>query len=239
MTKLIDWTKLEKIPAGKETEKKLIKAFNDSLYYVRGGVRNYIVDSCRNRTVLDIGAIEHGVDNMGSDSLFFRISKVAKRVKGLDIIEDDCKRMREKGFDFVCVDATSDIDLGERFDVVNVGDVIEHVDSPVALLAFCKRHLKKDGKIFVTTPNPYYIKTIIDLLKHKHQISNFQHIGWFMPCHGYELGRRVGLVMSGLVVSDPINFFVRGLLFWLPYNFKSGVFCFVFSLPDNSVGGFL
>ena len=54
-----------------------------------------------------------------------------------------------KGFDFRHVDATSDVDLGDRFDRVFIGDVIEHVNDPVALLNFAKRHLQPNGRILV------------------------------------------------------------------------------------------
>lgn len=123
-----DWVKLDGIPAGEKTQVKLLKYLSSIRRVVRGGVRKDIVNRCRNKIVLDIGALEHGWDNISKvDGMFFRIYKVAKHVTGLDIIEKDCVKMRDAGFDFFCLDATSKEYLGKKYDVVNVGDVIEHL----------------------------------------------------------------------------------------------------------------
>ena len=42
---------------------------------------------------------------------------------------------------------------GERFDVVTIVDVIEHVDDPLGLLAQCHRHLVRGGLLLVVTPD--------------------------------------------------------------------------------------
>ena len=231
---MIDWEKLESINAGKKTERKLLNHFKEHKKVLRGGVRKYIIEKCKNKVVLDIGALEHGFDNISkSDGMFFRIHKVAKHVTGLDIIEADVNKMKIKGYDFVFMDATSKKYLGRKYDVINVGDVIEHVDSPIALLEFCERHLNPEGEILVTTPNPYYVSTLINLFKQEEQITNFQHTCWIVPCMAHELGRRTNLEISEYVVSEPTTKSWRVLLKWLPISFKSGVFLFVYKKVKN------
>jgi 2-polyprenyl-3-methyl-5-hydroxy-6-metoxy-1,4-benzoquinol methylase len=61
----------------------------------------------------------------------------------LDILAPLVEELRGRGFNVRCVDATSDADLGERFEIVFAGDVIEHVDNAVALLRFAGRHLAR------------------------------------------------------------------------------------------------
>jgi 2-polyprenyl-3-methyl-5-hydroxy-6-metoxy-1,4-benzoquinol methylase len=235
MAEIIDWTKLESIPAGKKTEEKILKHLESIKKIIKdGGVRTKIVEECNGKTVLDIGALEHGWDNISKkEGLFFRIHEVAKKVTGLDIIKKDVDKMVSNGYDFVCMDATSEKYLGKKFDIVNVGDVIEHVDNPVALLKFCKRHLKENGKILITTPNPYSISTLLNLFKSNEQIVNFQHISWITPSMALEMGRRAGLAMSEYCVAEPSTKYKRALLFWLPFKFKAGVFMFVFSHPTK------
>jgi SAM-dependent methyltransferase len=41
----------------------------------------------------------------------------------------------------------------EKFDVIVMGFILEHVDNPGGILNHFKRFLKKDGKIFVAVPN--------------------------------------------------------------------------------------
>lgn len=226
----LDWTKFGTIPNTKKIQNN-INFYLKKIKKIRkkGGIRELIVEKVKSKSVLDIGAIEHGYDNMHKhNSLFFKIEKSAKRVTGLDIIEKDVELMKKDGYDFICMDATSNEYLGKKFDIVNIGDVIEHVDNPVALLKFAKRHLNKNGEILVTTPNPYYIETLFNMLKNDNQICNFEHISWLMPCFGLEIARRAGLKMSEYYLAEPATNYKRLFLFWLPLKFKSSIFLFVF-----------
>ena len=54
----------------------------------------------------------------------------------------------------ILVGTLEDIDLRpESFDAITASHVIEHVDSPVATLASCRRLLKPGGRLVVLTPN--------------------------------------------------------------------------------------
>lgn len=43
----------------------------------------------------------------------------------------------------------------EFFDVIHVGDVLEHVRDPITFLQACKRYLKPDGLFYLAIPNGY------------------------------------------------------------------------------------
>lgn len=94
------------------------------------------------------------------------------------------------------MDATSKKNIGRLFDVVIIGDVIEHVSNPVALLEFSKRHLKKNGKIYVSTPNPYFYSFIINVLKNREIIAHPEHTCWVTPTNALEIGRRANLKLK-------------------------------------------
>lgn len=49
----------------------------------------------------------------------------------------------------------------ERFDVIILQDVIEHIDEPEKFINQIKNLLKKDGIIFLSTPNKYSLVNII------------------------------------------------------------------------------
>jgi SAM-dependent methyltransferase len=46
-----------------------------------------------------------------------------------------------------------EFNINEKFDVVVMGFVLEHVDDPVAVLDRFRKYLKKGGKLFVAVPN--------------------------------------------------------------------------------------
>lgn len=49
--------------------------------------------------------------------------------------------------------ATTEVDLGGRFDVVYASEVIEHVGAPEAFLSVCRAHLAPDGILVLSTPD--------------------------------------------------------------------------------------
>ncbi|MAG37882.1 hypothetical protein CMI45_00645 [Candidatus Pacearchaeota archaeon] len=52
--------------------------------------------------------------------------------------------------------------IKKRFDTIIAGEVIEHLESPIAFIRYCKSLLKKNGRIILTTPNAiglqYFLK---------------------------------------------------------------------------------
>ena len=86
--------------------------------------------------------------------MLYEVITLARRCVGVDVIEELVAELNARGFNVACVDATSEHDLGERFEIVFIGDVLEHVNDPSRLLAFGARHLAPEGRIYATTPNP-------------------------------------------------------------------------------------
>ncbi len=145
-------------------------------------------------TVLDIGMVGHAIENsFKADWRHDNIRKVAARTVGIDIVEKAVLDLQQKGYDVRLVDATSEVDIGERFDRVVLGDVIEHVDNPVALLRFAARHLADNGLVVCTTPNPLYIGNAVSILRNGALIANAEHISWITPTNAMELASRAGL----------------------------------------------
>jgi len=148
--------------------------------------------------VLDIGVVEHDISHMESKHWKHKcICEWADSVLGIDILKDEIDFLKDKGFQVQCVDATSDVFLGKRFDRVVIGDVIEHVNNPVKLLEFSRRHIVDGGKIMVSTPNPFFYKFILKMVREGTFIANAEHISWISPCMALELGRRADLTLSG------------------------------------------
>ena len=160
-----------------------------------------LLDFCRGRDVLDIGAGEHDVSFYSPEGWEHgRIKAVAKRAVAVEINPALCAHYNAKGFDFRCADATGAIDLGERFDRIFIGDVIEHVNDPVALLAFAKRHLRADGAILVTTPNPFARRFRQHRARRgtRYVMANLEHTRWVSVSNMHEIAWRAGLELKAL-----------------------------------------
>ncbi len=160
-----------------------------------------ILGFCENADVLDIGAGEHDLSFYSEEGWEHgRIKRVAKRAVAIEINPKLCEHYNAKGFDFRCVDATSDADLGERFDRVFIGDVIEHVNDPVALLSFAKRHLRENGRVLVTTPNPFAprFKRHRAQMRTRYVMANLEHTRWVSISNMHEVAWRAGMELVAL-----------------------------------------
>jgi SAM-dependent methyltransferase len=177
------------------------------------------------RTVLDIGVVEHSHESYYRPGWRHRLIKnVASSTVGIDVLQNEVAFLSKQGYDVRVVDATSEADMGDRFDCVHIGDVIEHVDRPVDLLRFAARHVHDDGLIFVTTPCPYWYEVLIPLALGRHPPQNVDHVSWVVPSHALELAHRSGLHLDRYHLFQPegirlhLRFFHSIRRWLLPYN---------------------
>ncbi len=238
MTDQIDWTKLSDDPNDSET-KQLVKR---SLLAARRvhmdhDLTNYVLEAAAGKRVLDIGIVSHTANYISDPNWrHAKIRDVAAHCLGIDILEDLVGDLKSKGYNVRCVDATSEADLGERFDLVFAGDVIEHVDNAVALLRFAKRHLGPDGRLLVTTPNPFSRKFFRRFRREGVAMINLDHVTWLTPTMALELGRRAGLALHAYHLVKPIAKWKQPLkrFVWrfVPPEYTFGDFLFEFRVPQ-------
>jgi 2-polyprenyl-3-methyl-5-hydroxy-6-metoxy-1,4-benzoquinol methylase len=191
----MDWTRLTKRPTEKSVEAKIEHYLLSVRDIVTVGDRtDYLVEHVTACSVLDIGACGHADALISHPSwLHGRIKRVARSLLGIDVLPADVERLRQEGFNVRCVDATSSISLGETYDRILMGDVIEHVDNPVALMCFAARHLNAAGNVLVSSPNPYYYRYQRVVATGRPIVTNLDHVNWITPANALELGRRAGL----------------------------------------------
>jgi SAM-dependent methyltransferase len=172
----------------------------------------YLKLVCDGLSVLDIGVVEHNHSRMESPDWKHAVIRIAaRRTVGIDVIPELVEELVAQGMDVRLCDATSDDDLGERFQVVHIGDVIEHVDSPVAMMKFAARHLELGGKVIVRTPNPFYFEHVHSVKRNGTDVSNLEHVCWVTPTHMLEIGRRSGLILSKYLTEYPSGFSHKGI----------------------------
>lgn len=66
--------------------------------------------------------------------------------------EEGLKKLRSDGYNVRLMDAES-LRLGEKFDVVIAGEIIEHLPNPGRFLERARAHLADGGELIVTVPN--------------------------------------------------------------------------------------
>lgn len=72
--------------------------------------------------------------------------------------------------------------IDKRFDTVTALEFIEHIENPVAFFKKCNEFLKKGGLLIVSTPTPYYYKTLVGNLFFPRGYSRIEkHIHIFAP----------------------------------------------------------
>lgn len=206
---MFNWTHLTKDPNDKETGRKFL-AFLASIQAFYSSPRSdFLREYFRGMRVLDIGAGEHDPSYYNPEKWEHGIiSGVAASAVGVDINPEVCEYYNRKGFRFICADATSEQDLGQRFDRIFMGDVIEHVNNPVALLQFGKRHLEVGGRILLSTPNPFALSFLNARFRKKNKpflIINYEHVFWVTPTNANELARRAGLQLTRIYLPK-LNF---------------------------------
>ena len=196
----MDWTKHTTDPCDANTQIKIHAHLDDIREIASKDDVSWLLKQVTGKSCLDIGCIEHDLSYTNHPSWKHKkLVEVASHVVGVDILEEYAKVLNQRGYDIRVCDATSDEYLGEKFDTVVMGDVIEHVENPVNLVRFAIRHLNDDGKVIVKTPNPYYIDNFIKFAKSK-DFVNFEHIAWFTPTMALELARRAECKLSAYVV---------------------------------------
>lgn len=244
MSDTYDWTRLSDDPNHRQA-KAAVRALLPRLRKVHTDtdLTGFVAAASQGRRVLDIGVVSHSARYFDDpDWRHRRIRAAAGYCLGLDILEPLVNELNARGFNVRCVDATSDADLGERFEVVFIGDVIEHVENPAALLRFARRHVAPGGRILVATPNPFSRKFVRQFFRQGVMVVNLDHLAWFTPTMALELARRTGLRFSAYHLVKPIGaaaMALKRLAFRLrlqPVEYSFPDHLFEFSLPDEGAG---
>ena len=161
--------------------------------------RDWVRSNVKGKDVLDLGIVAHSLDfclNHRDTWLHEIIKNNGSYVLGVDILEPEVNELRRMGYNVLAADVLT-LRLDRKFDVVVCGDLIEHVSNPGALLETIAYHLRDDGTALVTTPNPFAISRIFNILADGWTGINTEHVSWLCPQTMAQLVER-----SHLFVSD-------------------------------------
>jgi len=157
----------------------------------------YITQLARGKKVLDVGVVEHFAEASQNDEwLHEEVRWAASSCVGVDILEDGVRKLRERGYNVICADITQ-APLNEIFDLVVIGEVIEHVGDPGALMKNAALMLAERGRLLLTTPNPWYLNPILkNVFEGQPFTDSADHVTWFDPSTLAEIGHRAGLTLD-------------------------------------------
>lgn len=159
-------------------------------------ISDLLPDLRPNSKILDIGA---GYGTVSSE-LICR----GHEVWALEANSDAVGVLLAKGFVAVCQDISESIELHERFDLILLLDVLEHVFDPVHLLLQAQKHLKTGGQVLISVPLYFDIIDRLRILFTGSIISydnqcygpalyarfrsyNYDHIRFFRPIEIHEM----------------------------------------------------
>lgn len=139
-----------------------------------------VVELAKGRRVLNIGCC--GSDALASPlTVHRRIAREASYCVGVDVYEAGVEKMRADGERVFLANGES-FDLDEKdFDLVVLGDIIEHVSNPGLVLDNSNRHLKDGGSLVVSTPTPFALPLMLRIIRRGSFQVNSEHVTWFDP----------------------------------------------------------
>lgn len=154
-----------------------------------------LVAQSRGRTVLHVGFADHSplIDEKRRNRkwLHDRVSEVADRAVGVDIDSAVVEMLRSRGVqDIYALDVTQEVSepaiRDTAFDIVILGEVLEHVGNPVAFLQGLRVNYGQPGqRLLVTVPNALNLRSVMDIARTQ-ECVNTDHRFWFTP---YTLAR--------------------------------------------------
>lgn len=152
----------------------------------------FVTSRCRDAEVLDLGCVHHSTENIETEYwVHGALKSVARRVVGLDIDRAGVDELHRRGYEVVLGDA-SDFSLGEQFDVIVAGDIIEHLVNHEGFFRSCRDHLRPGGSLLVSTPNPWYWRNVAKSALFSEVNTNPQHTCWLCVRTLRQLSARFG-----------------------------------------------
>ena len=160
-----------------------MKVFRSKLTWIKPYVEG--------RRVLDLGCVCHELDVQEPPWLHGFLVEHAASVTGVDFEAEGVAEMNRRGFRAIHADVEQ-MALGEAFDAIVAGDIVEHLSHPGRLFERAAEHLTPGGVLLVTTPNPLNPLRLLRILTRGRASVNDQHTCWFTSSVLGQLAERFG-----------------------------------------------
>jgi len=156
------------------------------------------MNDIKNKKFLDVGC--------GTGEAVFFAEKMGYDALGLEINDGTVERMKKRGINVINSTLENFNGRKNSFDVIYLGEIVEHVKDPSRFLDKCNFLLKKSGRLLVTTPN-----TNSFIAKYQLVLNRLFGIPWghiSPPHHLFEFSDKnlVGMLKSKKFKVEGIRF---------------------------------
>ena len=208
------WLLGEKLPAN-------VRDFSDQVAWEDHKIR-FIVTHCRGKDVLDLGCVQHNPENYKSKYWVHKaLTRSAKSVDGIDLYENGVNYLKSIGYN-ITVGNAERFRLEKRYDVIVAGDLIEHLENLGDFFECCKLHLRPEGKLLISTPNPWHWRFILKAALFKGRVKpNAEHTLWICPTVLSNMASRHDLKVTDWKIGSR---YLKDRLIPLPKGIKHGSF---------------
>lgn len=188
---------------------------------------DWIIPFVNGKKVLDLGCVKHKLEeSKNPDWLHGIIKKHARSLLGVDYLEEAVSALKQKGYNMVSADVET-IDLGDKFEVIMAGDIIEHLSNCGKFMKKVREHLTPEGTCLITVPNPLNLLAFIQMLIYGRVVTNPEHTCWFTRNVLEQLAGRHGFEITNVAYVDDAYLYYKLTFFWAPIIFLNRILCFL------------
>lgn len=156
--------------------------------------KEIISEFCRGKVVLDLGCVCHDLENANNELWLHKvIVEVSSEAVGVDYLVAEVEVLRRRGYQVVVGDVTRRLPIDRTFDVIVIGNLIEHLANFAGLMDNLRRLLAHDGVVLIGTANPFFREQYFFSALKNDIIVNPEHTCWIDPVTLDQLSRRFGL----------------------------------------------
>lgn len=167
----------------------------------------HLLAMARGKKIIHVGCVDHVPlirDKIRRGVWLHKLLlEVAPRVHGIDIDEEGVRFVKEElGIPDVVrldviADPVSDEVRSEKWDLMILGELVEHIDNPVQFLAAIReKYAPYVAEMVITVPNAFRIENYRMARRHQEWI-NTDHRYWFTPYTLSKVVGRAGLTVTG------------------------------------------
>lgn len=148
----------------------------------------------KGENILNVGCV-------GKPILHSYLSERHSNVIGIDLDENGVDKFKKRGFNVLKMDA-EDLKFDRNFDTIIAGELIEHLSNPRKFLIGCKKYLNKNGRLILTTPNPFSLGIFINMILTS-KLQNPEYVCWFDKETLLVLLSRIGFNKIQIIYCPP------------------------------------
>jgi 2-polyprenyl-3-methyl-5-hydroxy-6-metoxy-1,4-benzoquinol methylase len=170
---------------------------------------DYLCELASGNRVLHVGCAAAPLTLADLQSPLFlhrRLVEASADCHGVDNDDEAAEMLRAAGFENIrTADATELPQLTrDRFDLIVMGEVLEHVADPGSLLRQMPKMLTSSGRIVITVPNAYNLFRFLHMFVGR-EVVHMDHVAYYSPKTLTAACSRAGLTLEQLAFTDPFG----------------------------------